>query len=325
MVGFALIFALSVSVVVASLPKSVAPIQSTDNSKNSVKSPESPDSAGLGTWQILRQGCRGYDVFALQYLLRARGYSIGIDGVFGSGTNSAVRSFQSSRGLAADGVVGANTWSALVITVKYGSNGDAVKACQMESYAKQHWSLAVDGIFGSGTKSAIVSFQSAHGLSADGIVGPTTWRYLISHFTDLTISGSSGTGWYHYSDDGNDDWGTANAIAQTKKVLSDFYYARGCRIGVGDFSRSHGGPISGHASHQDGLDCDLRIVRADRAEAPTTYYGNYDRAATRVLLQKLWATGSVWQVLFNDPTLRAEGLCTYYSGHDDHLHVDWRY
>jgi peptidoglycan hydrolase-like protein with peptidoglycan-binding domain len=39
--------------------------------------------------------------------------------------------------------------------------------------------LTVDGIFGNGTKAMVIRFQQAVGISADGIVGATTWKYLI--------------------------------------------------------------------------------------------------------------------------------------------------
>ncbi len=285
-----------------------------------------PARAGLGTWPVLKKGTRGEDVFALQYLLRARGYSIVVDGIFGSGTESAVKAFQQANGLVVDGIVGSQTWSKLIITVKYGSRGDAVRAVQRLLNAKYHTSLVIDGVFGSNTKSKVKDFQSHVGISADGIVGPTTWRYLVSHFFDLTRYGSSGTGWYHYYDDGNDDWGTANVIAQLLKVARDWYYQVGSpRIGISDTSREHGGYFPPHQTHRDGLDTDIRILRNDGKEASTKWYwSSYSRSLTRLLLQMLWDTGMVSRVLFNDPTLINEGLCTYYDGHDDHLHVDWK-
>ena len=40
--------------------------------------------------------------------------------------------------------------------------------------------LVVDGIFGSKTTAAVRDFQSNNGLSVDGIVGPNTWRTLLT-------------------------------------------------------------------------------------------------------------------------------------------------
>lgn len=66
------------------------------------------------TGPVLRHGARGSAVTRLQRALKAKGFDPGpVDGVFGNGTLSAVRRFQSARGLAVDGVVGARTWAAL--------------------------------------------------------------------------------------------------------------------------------------------------------------------------------------------------------------------
>jgi hypothetical protein len=59
-------------------------------------------------------GSRGSAVQTLQSRLQALGFSPGpIDGIFGSGTDAAVRAFQRSRGLSVDGIVGPQTWGAL--------------------------------------------------------------------------------------------------------------------------------------------------------------------------------------------------------------------
>lgn len=64
---------------------------------------------------ILRQGITGPAVARVQETLRVRGFYNGeIDGIFGPGTEAAVKDFQSSVQLAADGVVGPATWSALL-------------------------------------------------------------------------------------------------------------------------------------------------------------------------------------------------------------------
>ncbi|MFD7540232.1 peptidoglycan-binding protein [Streptomyces sp. NPDC059819] len=48
--------------------------------------------------------------------------------------------------------------------------------CQLNSVLDRR--VTVDGIFGSGTKSATIAFQQCAGLSADGIIGPNTWSAL---------------------------------------------------------------------------------------------------------------------------------------------------
>lgn len=67
-------------------------------------------SSGLPT---LRFGNTGSTVRTLQRLLISNGYFVQIDGVFGALTEVAVKAFQSSRGLKADGVVGSRTWAVL--------------------------------------------------------------------------------------------------------------------------------------------------------------------------------------------------------------------
>jgi len=127
----------------------------------------------------VQQGHTGERVKTVQYLLNAHGSSLTVDGVFGSATTSAVRSFQSAKGLGVDGIVGAQTWEALIVTVQQGSTGSAVRAVQSQLNAHGS-SLTVDGVFGSATTSAVRSFQSAHGLATDGILGAHTWQALVS-------------------------------------------------------------------------------------------------------------------------------------------------
>ncbi|WP_327591752.1 peptidoglycan-binding domain-containing protein [Streptomyces chartreusis] len=62
----------------------------------------------------IRRGSSGSAVTHAQCLLGYWGYDVGgIDGVFGSRTENQVRNFQRDRGLAVDGIVGANTWAEL--------------------------------------------------------------------------------------------------------------------------------------------------------------------------------------------------------------------
>lgn len=265
---------------------------------------------------------RGVDVKAIQYLLRQRGYGISADGIFGSGTDSAVKDFQSRNGLGADGIVGTNTWGALVVTLRSGSTGEAVKALQVELNAKRSAGLTVDGVFGGGTDSAVRSFQSHAGLTVDGIVGATTWRNLIWHYDTPNVGAAStcGTG------SSGARWGTGAAIGQLEAAASQFYGSGNGPVAIGDISLEHGGDIAGHVSHEVGLDIDIRPIRLDNGQCSSGCQWNlscYDRAATRALVQAIrnTAPGHVKLIFFNDPTLINEGLTTYYDNHDNHLHV----
>lgn len=64
-------------------------------------------------------------------------------------------------------------------TLRKGAEGAAVKTLQeLLNTDPRYAGLAVDGIFGSGTKAAVRAFQHDHGLNPDGIVGPLTWAAL---------------------------------------------------------------------------------------------------------------------------------------------------
>jgi len=65
-------------------------------------------------YPLLKNGHKGVYVFILQDALNALGYTgSGLDGLFGNGTESAVKSFQSAKGLTVDGIVGCGTWTSL--------------------------------------------------------------------------------------------------------------------------------------------------------------------------------------------------------------------
>jgi hypothetical protein len=132
------------------------------------------------TWPLLRVGDQGLEVSAVQYLLRANGLNLNVDGIFGPQTRARVEDFQTQKNLSKDGIVGTQTWSALVIQVQQGSSGDAVRAVQLLLRDKFGYTLTVDGIFGPQTADAVKSFQTDKGLISDGIVGPLTWRSLVA-------------------------------------------------------------------------------------------------------------------------------------------------
>ena len=142
---------------------------------------------------MLYRGCTGDAVKTLQDKLNTLGYNSGnVDGIFGAKTYAAVTAFQKANNLGVDGIVGKLTWAKLydatpvnvtpVTTqpmLRTGSRGDAVRKLQEMLNAKGYTCGSVDGIFGSKTKAAVLAFQKANGLGADGIVGPLTWGKLV--------------------------------------------------------------------------------------------------------------------------------------------------
>ena len=133
-------------------------------------------------WPVVRRGARDFPVRPLQHLLLARGRQVAVDGIFGPNTEAAVKAFQTASGLASDGVVAAMTWARMIIAVSNGSTGSAVKAVQevMKVRDPSPEAVKIDGIFGPKTEGFVRGFQQSVGLTADGIVGPITWRAMVS-------------------------------------------------------------------------------------------------------------------------------------------------
>jgi peptidoglycan hydrolase-like protein with peptidoglycan-binding domain len=140
----------------------------------------------IAPWPLVKRSPnRIFPVRSLQQLLRARNHPVTVDGIFGPNTEAAVKAFQQSKGLAADGIVGPQTWPKLVVQVKKGDSGDAVRGVQevMKFHDQSDGEgpvINVDGIFGPITDNWVRGFQTAVGTASDGIVGPITWRALVS-------------------------------------------------------------------------------------------------------------------------------------------------
>lgn len=93
------------------------------------------------------------------------------------------------------------------------------------------------------------------------------------------------------------------------------------RLGIGDLSRENGGAFDGHASHQNGLDVDIRLPRRDGVEGPANP-GNYDQQLTQELVDHLLDLGATY--IFYGPNLQLNGprsRVMVWPNHDDHLHV----
>jgi peptidoglycan hydrolase-like protein with peptidoglycan-binding domain len=124
----------------------------------------------------------------VQRRLRVLGYATGpVDGRYGPLTAGAVSRFQADRGLQADGEVGPSTSARLrraTTVVRYGSGyalphgSQRVRTVQRRLRALGYEAGPVDGRFGPMTRRAVTAFQTRHGLSPDGAVGPRTLARL---------------------------------------------------------------------------------------------------------------------------------------------------
>ncbi|MGA1554515.1 MAG: peptidoglycan-binding protein [Ilumatobacteraceae bacterium] len=147
----------------------------------------------------LTRGDRGESVRAVQQALVAQGIDVpgGVDGVFGSGTESAVLAFQEREGLRRSGGVDESTAIALGLVsnrffgLAQGARGETVAELQRKLMAAGlEPAGGADGIFGSGTAAALRSFQESNGFASTGRVDASTAAALMG----VTVSASTGGG-----------------------------------------------------------------------------------------------------------------------------------
>lgn len=94
---------------------------------------------------------------------------------------------------------------------------------------------------------------------------------------------------------------------------------------IGQISKKNGGPLPPHASHQVGLDIDIRPMRLDgKNEKVTIFEPEYDRPLSTELIKLWWQKAPVQMVFFNDPTVIAAGLSIKVPEHHHHFHVRLR-
>ena len=173
----------------------------------------------------LSEGSQGIGVRTIQYYLNIIAYfnpnlpSLPLDGIYGPETTAAVRAFQQYYGLPVTGVMNTTTWNTLnriySETVEFlpeGYSGDRGKLYpgyflsegisgqnvrDLQTYLSLIGKnlqaipeIPVTGYFGPQTKEAVIAFQNAFGIPANGAVGPITWNTIVQEY-DFLISGEN--------------------------------------------------------------------------------------------------------------------------------------
>ena len=172
----------------------------------------------------LRVGSRGPNVVTLQVALNRISQSYPaipkiptVDGIFGTRTQSTVKAFQRIFGLTPDGIVGPATWYAVVRlytavtrlaelrsqgqqfyainwsapnSLQVGSSGDKVRQLQymlaiLSDFIPSIPPVSVDGVYGPGTKAAVLAVQRRFVLPETGTVDARTWNEIYDQFSGI--------------------------------------------------------------------------------------------------------------------------------------------
>ncbi len=95
--------------------------------------------------------------------------------------------------IAPEGEVCVQSEYALTAAVlRQGSKGNEVKEVQQRLKRWGYYNGSVDGVFGAGTRAAVVAFQKKNGLTADGVVGKSTYKALGMTSSYEALVGGSG-------------------------------------------------------------------------------------------------------------------------------------
>ena len=205
---------------------------------NAVKRLNELNSEGITLSEVTKQfagesklGDSGDDIKNIQYFLNylAEFYSeipqIDIDGIFGTATENAVKSFQRLFELPITGTVDLVTYDTLYrtylgfisqipfkyfdgkiypypgIPLRLGSESEVVRLLQeylnyISQFFVQIPSVSPTGYFGQRTEEAVIAFQRLNGLEPTGTVGAATWNAITSIYNDLFLGNRLNEGQY---------------------------------------------------------------------------------------------------------------------------------
>ena len=150
---------------------------------------------------------------------------IDIDGIFGPRTEAAVKAFQRNYGLPETGIIDERTWNDMYnvyrgivestpeyytgvpvapypgFVLSIGMRGNEVRLLQeylskLSEVYPEIPVVAVDGVFGPATRSAVMAAQQLFGLPVTGIVFALTWDAITSAYQDVISGETAAEGQY---------------------------------------------------------------------------------------------------------------------------------
>ena len=167
------------------------------NSFFSGSRPESNAILSPNSSVYLRRGDKAATVSAVQRKLRELGYfTANLTGFYGPITERAVRDFQIDNGIRPTGEIEPTTWSLLfggkrasqtdnllskppTQVLSLGEIGPQVAIIQRQLKEQGFYRGPINSIYDQNTRSAVIRFQSTHGITSTGQIGITTWEYLF--------------------------------------------------------------------------------------------------------------------------------------------------
>ena len=244
----------SVQPIVVTPPATAVSTPSASTGTSQASAVTSSDGSFFGgNYASIYPGQSGTRVVLLQNALLQLGYSVGrIDGKYGTNTKKAVSNFQRAQKLTVDGVAGKNTLrrmeelksgtqtassagsSVSIIptaqsttnagttykegTLALGMTGTAVSTLQTQLKTLGYYASGIDGVFGSGTQAAVVAFQKASGLTADGVAGAKTQSGIAAALTRAFTASTASTVTYRNLQTGSSGTDVSNLQTALKNL-----------------------------------------------------------------------------------------------------------
>ena len=306
------------------------------------------------TYPTLDLGMSGLNVAALEHLAYSGWLMLNEVAVFDDYEQLWTRAVQTWNGQPATGVTGPQVWP-LFAPTRPGGPQAQVEAVQT-LLGKVGFDAPVTGQYGLLDAVMVWWFQAIVGLPQTGMVDETTWKYLLWHYQELPYGAAALPG--VCPTDPYNNWVDAAVWSYMERAGQALDTASLPALGITDASSIHGGPLSGHGSHQVGLDIDIRPVSQGTTGCPqplnivaahrsASYeYSNvcldevdknpaYDRDRTRTQIESLvnasrspsFGGHHVKVVYFNDclitdgMSVENAGLMNRSTNHYDHWHI----